>query len=68
MLQSKILYPIDFNIDNHIQTFWHQIQSHKVPASDSGIVIDTRTTSKSSSEDVRYHSIFDKFSSSLLHF
>ncbi|CAF3096245.1 unnamed protein product [Rotaria sp. Silwood2] len=50
---SKILYPIDFDANN-IDLSWHQKQSfhtHKVPKSDSGIVIDTHPTSKSNSED-----------------
>ncbi len=45
---SKILYPIDFEIDIP----WQQQRSSKVPTSDSGIVIDTRPTSKSSIEEV----------------
>ncbi|CAF4828122.1 unnamed protein product [Rotaria sp. Silwood1] len=50
---SKILYPIDFNANN-LDLSWHQKRSshtHKVPTSDSGIVIDTHPTPKSSSED-----------------
>jgi hypothetical protein len=50
-LSSKILYPIDFQINNIDQT-WHKKQSHKVPTSDSGIVIDTQPTSKSGIEEV----------------
>jgi hypothetical protein len=51
---SKILYPIDFET-NHIDKSWHQKRSshsYKVPTSDSGIVIDTQPTSKSSIEEV----------------
>lgn len=53
-LPSKILYPIDFNI-NSMNKSWHESQSfhsHKVPTSDSGIVIDRHPASKSNSEDV----------------
>ena len=47
---SKILYPIDFQINNNNNnTSCHQ---HKVPTSDSGIVIDIRPTSKSSIAEV----------------
>jgi hypothetical protein len=54
---SKILYPIDFE-DQSVDPSWYQNRSsysHKVPTSDSGIVIDTmdiRPTSKSSIEEV----------------
>ncbi|CAF3642028.1 unnamed protein product [Rotaria sordida] len=50
---SKILYPIDFDTNN-INLSWYQkrsFQTNKVPTSDSGIVIDTHSTPKSSSED-----------------
>ena len=55
---SKILYPIDFQ-SNHNEQSWYEKHSsnhHKVPTSDSGIVIDTAgtlPTSKSSIEEVR---------------
>ena len=44
-LSSKILYPIDFQMNNIDQTS-HKKQSHKVPTSDSGIVVDTTTNTK----------------------
>ncbi|CAF1355104.1 unnamed protein product [Adineta steineri] len=49
-LSTKILYPIDFDTNN-INTSWLQKRSsvpYKVPTFDSGIVIDTNPTSKSS--------------------
>jgi len=45
---SKILYPIDFQMNNNDISWTHH--SHKVPTSDSGIVIDI--PSKSSIEEV----------------
>ncbi|CAM4869363.1 unnamed protein product [Rotaria socialis] len=50
---SKILYPIDFDANN-MDLSCHKKQSihiNKVPTSDSGIIIDTHPTLKSSSED-----------------
>ncbi|CAF1598921.1 unnamed protein product [Rotaria magnacalcarata] len=52
-IPSKILYPIDFDANN-LDLSWHKKQSfrtNKVPTSDSGIIIDTHSTPKSSSED-----------------
>jgi hypothetical protein len=50
---SKILYPIDFETNNIDDISWYQKRSRKVPTSDSGIITDTRPTSKSSIEEVR---------------
>jgi hypothetical protein len=55
-LSSKILYPIDFEINN-INKSWYQKQ---VPTSDSGIIIDTQSTSKSNIEEVRISFFFLK--------
>lgn len=61
---SKILYPIEFP-STDIDPSWYQRHAshqHKVPTSDSGIVIDTagtRLTSNSSIEEVRLSSSFD---------
>ena len=53
----KIVYPIDFETARTDQSWYekHSTYQHKVPTSDSGIVIDTdgiRPTSKSSIDEV----------------
>lgn len=51
---TKILYPIGFDT-NIMDLSWHQKQSfhtNKAATSDSGIIIDTHSTPKSSSEEV----------------
>jgi hypothetical protein len=49
---SKILYPIDFETDNMNISWYQKRLSDSVPKSDSGIVIDIQTKTKSSIEEV----------------